>query len=132
MKSLFFNANFKVNPKLTMTIPVNAAALIAAGGGTKYVDGWAGPALGTAPTALQTQVGNNIQLVVVNKDSTARIVHGNAGFIHGDTNAPVPPNGTDPKVRTAAPGLTTSGYLHGEANNNGTAASFRITVNTAP
>src|SRR5437763_1609023 len=54
------NANFKVNPKLTMTIPVNSAALIAAGGGTKYVDGWAGAALGTAPAALKTQQGNPI------------------------------------------------------------------------
>jgi hypothetical protein len=125
------NANFKVNPKLTMTIPVNSDALIAAGGGTRYVDGWAGPALGTAPAALKTQQNNPIQIVVVNKDSQARIVHGNAGFAHGDTNNPVPPGGTDPKSRQVAVGAQTSGYLHGEQNNQGTAVSFRISVDEA-
>jgi hypothetical protein len=128
------NANFKVNPKLNMTIPVNADALRAAGG-TKYVDGWAGPDLGTAPAALQTQLDNGISVVVVNKDSVAHIVHGNAGFIHGDTTTPVPPGGTDPKVRTLKPAdantpLKTSGYLHDGAN--GTSESFQITVNAAP
>jgi hypothetical protein len=122
------NANFKVNPKITMTIPVNANALRAAVG-TRYVDGWAGPMFGTAPAALQTQSDNPITVVVVNADSASHIVHGNAGFVHGDTNNPVPPGGTDPKNRTLSAGVQTSGYLHD--GNNGTSESFRISVDTA-
>ena len=123
------NANFKVNPKINMTIPVNADALRAAVG-TRYVDGWGGAAIGTVPAPLQTQTGNPITVVVKNLDSVAHIVHGNAGFIHGDTANPVAPGQIDPKNRTLAPGVNTSGYLHDGAN--GTSESFRITVNTAP
>jgi hypothetical protein len=123
------NANFKVNPKITMTIPVNADAMRAAVG-TRYVDGWFGPMFGTVPAPLQTQAGNPITVIVKNADSVSHIVHGNAGFVHGDTAVPVPPGGTDPKNRTLAPGVNTSGYLHEGAN--GTSESFRITVNTAP
>jgi hypothetical protein len=122
------NANFKVNPKITMTIPVNADAMRAAVG-TRYVDGWMGPIFGTAPAALQTQAGNPITVVVKNADSVAHIVHGNAGFVHGDTGNPVPAGGIDPKNRTLAAGVNTSGYLHDGAN--GTSESFRISVNTA-
>lgn len=124
------NANFKVNPKLTMTIPVNAAALLAAGGGAKNVDGWGSPVFGTAPSPLSTQAGNNIVIVVKNADSAAHVVHGNAGFPHGDTMNPVPPGGIDPKTRALAAGVNTSGYIHGEAN--GTSVGFAIKVNTAP
>lgn len=126
------NANFKVNPKITMTIPVNADAMRAAVG-TRYVDGWFGPMFGSAPAPLQTQVGNPIVVVVKNADSVAHIVHGNAGFVHGDTANPVPPGGIDPKNRTLNPAngtLSTSGYLHDGAN--GTSESFRITVNAVP
>lgn len=122
------NANFKVNPKLTMTIPMNADALRAAVG-TRYVDGWAGPAFGTQPEALQTQQGNPITIVVLNEDSKAHIVHGNAGFAHGDTGNPVAPGATDPKNRTVAVGANTSGYLHD--GQNGTSVSFRISVKAA-
>ncbi len=122
------NANFKVNPKITMTIPVNADAMRAAVG-TRYVDGWFGPMFGSAPAPLQTQAGNPITVVVKNADSVSHIVHGNAGFVHGDTAVPVPPGGIDPKNRTLAPGVMTSGYLHEGAN--GTSESFRITVNAA-
>ncbi len=123
------NANFKVNPKISMTIPVNADALRAAVG-TRYVDGWFGPTFGTAPAPLTTQAGNPIAVVVKNADSVAHIVHGNAGFVHGDTGNPIPPGGIDPKTRTLVAGVNTSGYLHDGAN--GTSESFRITVNTAP
>jgi hypothetical protein len=126
------NANFKVNPKVTMTIPVNADAMRAAVG-TRYVDGWFGPMFGSAPAPLQTQVGNPIVVVVKNADSVPHIVHGNAGFVHGDTANPVPAGGIDPKNRTLNPAngtLTTSGYLHEGAN--GTSESFRITVNAVP
>ena len=123
------NANFKTNPKINMTIPVNADAMRAAVG-TRYVDGWFGPIFGTAPAPLQTQAGNPIAVVVKNADSVAHIVHGNAGFVHGDTANPVPPGGIDPKNRTLAAGVKTSGYLH--EGTNGTSESFQITVNTAP
>jgi hypothetical protein len=126
------NANFKVNPKITMTIPVNADAMRAAVG-TRYVDGWFGPMFGSAPAPLQTQVGNPIVVVVKNADSVPHIVHGNAGFVHGDTANPVPAGGIDPKTRTLNPAngtLNTSGYLHEGAN--GTSESFRITVNAIP
>jgi hypothetical protein len=121
------NANFKVNPKITMTIPVNADAMRAAVG-TRYVDGWFGPMFGTAPQSLQTQADNPITVVVKNADSVSHIVHGNAGFVHGDTAVPVPPGAVDPKNRTLKAGVMTSGYLHEGAN--GTSESFRITVNT--
>lgn len=124
------NANFKVNPKITMTIPVNAGALLAAGGGAKNVDGWAGAIFGTAPSPLTTQAGNPIAVVVKNADSAPHIVHGNAGFVHGDTANPVPAGGIDPKTRTLAAGVNTSGYIHGETN--GTSVGFAIKVNTAP
>jgi len=121
------NANFKTNPKINMTIPVNADAMRAAVG-TRYVDGWFGPMFGTAPEPLQTQTDNPITVIVKNADSVAHIVHGNAGFVHGDTGNPVPPGGIDPKNRTLAAGVKTSGYLHEGAN--GTSESFQITVNT--
>jgi hypothetical protein len=121
------NANFKVNPKITMTIPVNADAMRAAVG-TRYVDGWFGPMFGSAPAPLQTQAGNGITVVVKNADSVPHIVHGNAGFVHGDTANPVPAGGIDPKNRTLNAGVKTSGYLHEGAN--GTSESFQITVNT--
>lgn len=120
------NANFKVNPKVTLTIPVNSAALIAAGGGAKNVDGWGGPAFGTAPKPLQTQLGNNITFVVRNADSTARTVHGQNGFAHGD--GPVAPGAIENKTRAYPPGLTASGYLHGEPNNVGTVAGFTVRI----
>jgi hypothetical protein len=122
------NANFKINPKLTMTIPVNASALEAAGGGAKNVDGWGSPAFGAAPQPLSTQAGNNIVVVVKNLDSTPHIVHGNAGFPHGDVA--VAPGGVDPKARALVAGVQTSGYIHGETN--GTSVGFQIKVNTAP
>jgi len=121
------NANFKTNPKINMTIPVNADAMRAAVG-TRYVDGWFGPMFGTAPEPLQTQTDNPITVIVKNADSVSHIVHGNAGFVHGDTGNPVPPGGIDPKNRTLAAGVKTSGYLHEGAN--GTSESFQITVNT--
>ena len=95
------NANFKVNPKITMTIPVNARRPRAPRSERRYVDGWFGPTFGTAPAPLTTQTGNPITVVVKNADSVAHIVHGNAGFVHGDTGNPVPPGGTDPKNRTS-------------------------------
>lgn len=123
------NANFKVNPKISLTIPVNADALRAAGG-TKYVDGWGGPDFGSTPATLSTQNGNGIVVVVKNADSAAHIVHGQAGFAHGNTGAPVAPGATDPLNRTINPPaggqLTPNGYLHDGAN--GTSVAFRFTV----
>lgn len=123
------NANFKINPKITMTIPVNSQAMLAAGG-TKFVDGWGSPMFGTAPAPLKTQTGNGITVVVKNADSAPRTVHGNGAFLHG-ANA-VAPGGTDSRVRVLNPGATGDGYLHGETNNVGTSVAFRISVVAVP
>jgi hypothetical protein len=125
------NANFKVNPRVTLTIPVNAAALIAAGGGAQNVDGWGGPTFGANATPLQTQVGNGITFIVKNADSTPHEVHGQGGFPHGDVK--VAPGGVDPKSRVLNPAngtINASGYIHGEAN--GTAVGFKVIVKPAP
>lgn len=124
------NANFKVNPKVTLTIPVNAAALLAAGGGAKKVDGWGGPSFGTAPVALSTQAGNGITFIVKNADSVPHHVHGQNGFPHGD--GPVPAGAEDPKSRVLNPAnanINASGYIHGE--DNGTSVGFTVIVNKA-
>jgi hypothetical protein len=123
------NANFKVNPKVTFNIPVNADALRAAGG-VRYVDTWGGPSFGTAPAPLSTQAGNGIVFVVKNNDSVGHIVHGSNGFAHGSTATPIPPGGTDPLARTLNVGANASGYLHEGANT--TSMSFRVTVAAAP
>ena len=125
------NANFKVVPRVTLTIPINTAALLKAGGGSRFLDTWGGPTFGANAVPLQTQAGNGITFVVKNLDSVAHEIHGNGGFAHG--SAKVAPGGTDPKVRVldpAAANISANGYIHGEAN--GTAASFKVLVNKAP
>jgi hypothetical protein len=123
------NANFKIAPKITLTIPLNTDALRSAAG-TKYVDAWGGPTFGTNPQPILTQPGNGFSVTVINKDTVPHIVHGANGFAHGDTANPVPPGGTDPKVRTLNPGVNCNGYPHDGAN--GPSVSFRIQVNAAP
>lgn len=123
------NANFKIAPKFTMTIPLNIDALRAAVG-TRYIDGWGGANFGTAPKPLYTQTGNGFEVTVINNDTVPHIVHGANGFAHGDTGNPVPPGGTDPKKRTLSPGVNCNGYLH--EGTNGPSVSFRIQVMTAP
>jgi hypothetical protein len=124
------NANFKVAPKLTLTIPMNIDALRAAG--TEYRDEW-GPAFGQNQQPLQTQTGNGIVVTVFNADSKAHIIHGANGFAHGDTNNPIQPNafelsGASPRTRTLNPGVNANGYPHD--GGNGAGASFRIKVVT--
>lgn len=123
------NANFKIAPKFTMTIPLNINALRAAVG-TKYIDGWGGPTFGTDPKPLYTQAGNGFDVTVINNDTVPHIVHGANGFAHGDVNNPVAPGATDPKKRTLSPGVNCNGYLH--EGTNGPSVSFRIQVMTAP
>jgi len=128
------NANFKVNPKVTFTIPVNADALRAAGG-VRYVDTWAGPTFGTQPAALNTQAGNGIVFVVKNNDSVPHVVHGSNGFAHGSTAvlngvAGILPGTVDPLNRTLNVGANASGYLHEGANT--TSMSFRVSVVASP
>jgi hypothetical protein len=123
------NANFKVAPKLTLTIPTNIDALRAAG--TIYRDEWGAP-FGQNQQALQTQTGNGIVVTVFNADSKAHIIHGANGFAHGDTNNPIQPNafelnGGSPRTRTLGPGTNAMGYPHDGANGAG--AAFRIQVN---
>lgn len=125
------NANIKVVPRVTLTMPINTAALLKAGGGSKFLDTWGGPTFGANAVPLQTQAGNGITFVVKNLDSVAHEIHGNGGFAHG--SATIAPGGTDTKVRVLDPkaaNINANGYIHGEAN--GTAASFKVMVNKAP
>lgn len=128
------NANFKVNPKLLLTIPMNIDALRAAGG-TKYIDQW-GTAFGSVQQSLHTQEGNGIVVTVKNGDSTAHIVHGANGFAHGDQNRPIAANSMEllqdgtPRTRTLDVGTNCNGYPHD--GTNGSSASFRIKVEAAP
>lgn len=133
------NANMKVAPKMTLTIPMNVDALRAANVGTQFKNEW-GTAFGTTPATLKTQEGNGIVVVVKNADSTAHIVHSGGAFPHGDTARPIAPNDfeklADGTVRTrtlsptAATPIAVSGYPHEGAN--GPSVSFQIKVNVAP
>jgi hypothetical protein len=133
------NANFKVNPKVTLTIPMNIDALRAANVGTQFLNQW-GTAFGATPTPLKTQEGNGIVVVVRNADSTAHIVHSGGAFAHGDTARPIQPNDfeklADGTVRTrtlsptGASPINVAGYPHEGAN--GPSVSFRVQVQVAP
>ena len=127
------NASFKINPKMKLTIPMNIDALRTTG--TLFLDQW-GPAFGANPTPLQTQAGNGIVVTVFNADSKAHIIHGNAGFAHGNTTAgqEVQPNAFElvngaPRTRTFLPGASVNGYPH--EGGAGASAGFRISVKAA-
>lgn len=125
------NANFKVNPQVTLTVPVNTTALLAAGGAPKNIDAWGGPTFGANAVALQTQAGNGITFIVKNLDSAPHLVHGQNGFPHGA--AAIAPGAVDSKSRVldpAAANIASSGYIHQELN--GTAVGFKVLVNKAP
>lgn len=126
------NANFKVLPKLQLTIPMNIDALRAAG--TQYRDEW-GVAFGQTEQALTTQNGNAIVVTVFNADSKSHIIHGANGFAHGDTGNPIQPNSLEmtngaPRTRALAVGTNCNGYPHD--GQNGAGASFRIKVQAPP
>lgn len=126
-------ANFKVNPKITLRIPMNIDALRQAGAGTVYRNEW-GAAFGANPVPLRTQAGNGIVVQVFNADSAPHIIHGANGFAHGDTGNPIPPNSFEmqngaPRLRTLNVGANSNGYPHEGAN--GPSASFRISVQAA-
>ena len=127
------NANFRVNPRATLTIPMNIDALRAAGAGTVYRNEW-GAEFGQTQTPLRTQIGNGIVFTVFNADSKPHIIHGANGFAHGDTANPVQPNAFEltngqPRTRTLNVGANVNGYPHEGAN--GPSASFRISVQQA-
>ena len=122
------NANFKIAPKLKLTIPVNVDALRAAN--VQYRDEW-GEAFGATQKPLRTQQGNGIVVTVFNADSKPHIIHGANGFQHGNTNAPIQPNAFEmtngaPRTRTLNVGTNANGYPHD--GNQGVGASFRIRV----
>jgi hypothetical protein len=126
-------ANFKINPRVKLTIPLNIDALRAAQ--TTYRDEW-GTAFGATPTPLKTQTGNPISFVVFNADSKQHIIHGQNGFAHGSTTAgqEIKPNSYEltngtMRVRNLNPGVNASGYPHEGANGPG--ASFRIQIQAA-
>ncbi len=128
------NANFKVNPKAKLTIPMNIDALRTTG--TKFLDQW-GTTFGANPTPLKTQTGNPIVFTVFNADSKQHIVHGNNGFAHGSTTAgqEVQPNAYEmlngvPRTRSLPAGSNVNGYPH--EGTNGTSAGFQIQVQAAP
>ncbi|MBX3259914.1 MAG: hypothetical protein KF782_09500 [Labilithrix sp.] len=128
------NANFKVAPKLKLTIPVNVDALRAAT--VTYRDEW-GSAFGANQKALRTQQGNGIVVTVFNADSKQHIIHGASGFTHGSTTAgqEIQPNSFEmlngaPRTRTLNVGANVNGYPHDGAQ--GVGASFRIRVEEAP
>ena len=128
------NANFKVAPKLKLTIPVNVDALRAAA--VNYRDEW-GAAFGANQKALRTQQGNGIVVSVFNADSKQHIVHGASGFAHGSTTAgdEIKPNSFEMtngavRTRTLNVGANANGYPHDGAQ--GVGASFRIKVEAAP
>lgn len=133
------NANFKVNPRLTLTVPLNVDALRQAGVGAQFRNEW-GTAFGTTPVTMKTQTNNGIVVVVRNADSAPHIVHGAGAFPHGDTARPIPPNDYETladgtmRTRTLTPTATTpvnvSGYPHDGAD--GPSVSFRMTVQAAP
>jgi hypothetical protein len=128
------NANLKVNPRITLRIPVNVDALRQAGAGTVYRSEW-GAEFGATQTPLKTQAGNGIVVQVFNADSKPHIVHGANGFAHGDTGNPIAPNAYEmqngkPRARTLEPGANVNGYPHD--GSNGPSASFRIRVTQAP
>ena len=125
------NANFKIAPKLTLTIPVNIDALRAAG--TQYRDQW-GAAFGANPQPLKTQAGNGVVVSVFNADSKPHVIHGANGFAHGNTGAPIQPNAFEMangavRTRTLNPGANVNGYPHDGSQGSG--ASFRIRVEAA-
>ena len=124
------NANFKVNPQVTLTVPMNATALEAAGGGSMQLDTWGGPTFGKNGVPLSTQGGNAINLLIKNLDSTPHEIH-MPNNLHG--NAKIPAGGMDSKVRTLDPAASTvnaSGYIHGEPN--GGSVGFKLSVVKAP
>lgn len=123
------NANFKINPKVEVRIPVNAQALLAAGG-TVYRDEY-GAAFGKNPATMKTQADNGIVLTIFNADSKQRVIHFPGSLGHGDANNPIQPGayemqGGNVRQRTLKPGTNATGYFHGDAN--GTAASFHLIV----
>jgi hypothetical protein len=119
-------ANFKVLPKITMTVPTNSQALLQAGG-THFLAAWGDQAFADG-SPLLTQTDNPIVVTVKNEDSTARTVHGDNGFKHGA--GPIAPGETDSTARSIKPGVNGSGYLHGVTN--GTAVGFKFIVKATP
>lgn len=125
------NANFKVNPQVTLYMPANTAALLKAGGGSMQIDAWGGPTFGKNAVPLHTQAGNGITFLVKNLDSVAHEIHGGNGFAHG--SAAIPPGQFDSKQRVLDPAkgdINGIGYIHGEAN--GTSVGFKTMVYLAP
>ncbi|MBX3226890.1 MAG: hypothetical protein KIT84_38265 [Labilithrix sp.] len=123
------NANFKILPKIEVHIPVNAQALLNAGG-TVYRDEF-GTAFGKSPTTMKTQADNPIVMTIFNDDSRARVIHFPGSLGHGDANKPIQPGayelqGNSPRVRSLKTGTNATGYFHGDTN--GQAASFKLIV----
>lgn len=119
-------ANFKIAPKVTVTIPMNVDALRGARMLRAEYGGDAFAGLGT----FKTQAGNGIVVSVFNADSKGHIIHGPGGeFPHGDTANPIAPNSFEPRTRTLTAGRTATAYLH--EGTQGEGASFQIRIENA-
>ena len=117
------NANFKVNPQITMMIPLNMGALQAASPGTTFSDKWGGAAFGATPTPFKIPAGmTGVNVQFYNADSVQHVVHANGitDFGHGDQVNQVQPNTfeADPnnaaahRIRIVHVGSKASGYSH--------------------
>jgi hypothetical protein len=123
-------ANFKVAPKVTVTIPMNVDALR----GASQLRSEYGGEVFAGNGALKTQPGNGIVVSVFNADSKQHVIHGSGAFPHGDDQNPIQPNsfeqqGNGVRTRTLNAGARITAYLHD--GNQGQGASFQIQVQNA-
>lgn len=122
------NANFKIAPKVKITIPINVDALR----GATQLRADYGEAFGPNTQSLKTQPNNGIVVTIFNADSKQHIIHGPGGsFPHGNIAAPIQPNSFEMnngevRTRTLNVGASATAYLHDGQNGQG--ASFRIQV----
>lgn len=118
------NANVKIAPKVTVTIPMNVDALR----GASQLRSQYGGDVFAGQGSFKTQPGNGIVVSVFNADSKSHIIHGPGGsFPHG--NESIAPNSFEGRTRTLDVGANVTAYLHD--GDQGQGASFQIKVDAA-
>ncbi len=126
--------NFKVNSQLTFNIPLNIAAMEAAGGGITEAYG---KTFGAAPIAIPApKDGSPIAVKVINLDGVPREIHGSGGgqAVGGITSTAsfphgvglVQPNATDTVTRNITAGNTYNGYMHDIGAGKGTGFAIMV------
>ena len=116
------NVNFKINPQITVAIPLNFSAMMLATSQSGIAPLW-GPAFGAGAAPLTApKDGSAIVVKMTNLDSTAHEIHGNnsavtsaarratASFPHGV--GLLQQGQTDSVNRSIKAGNTYNGYLH--------------------